>query len=180
MAMEPEPEPEPEPVVGEATGNEGSEQIVPDVAPSGETAPLVDVGGASSGPTGGPATTDSEDDGDEERLGPLQLQMQRAQDWERGGAMQAPLDVPPSVAQPGAAFEPVSLEDIIAEHRQRQPARVGEVGEEATRARRQAEARQAALCLMVGVVGAAAIVVMVVVSWLRSSSEEEELEAGSG
>ena len=39
---------------------------------------------------------------------------------------------------------------------------------------------QAGLCLMVGVVGAAAIVVMVVVSWLRSSSEEEGLEAGSG
>ena len=178
--MEPEPEPEqPEPVVGEATGNDGSEQIVPDVAPSGETVPLVDVGGASSGPTGGPASP-TEDEGDEGRLGPLQLQMQRAQDWERGGAMQAPLDVPPSVVQPGAAFEPVSLEDIIAEHRERQPARVGEVGEEATRARRQAEARQAALCLMVGVVGAVAIVVMVVVSWLRSSSAgEEELEAGS-
>ena len=54
-------------------------------------------------------------------------------------------------------------------------------GEEATRqARARSQARQAALCLMVGVVGAAAIVVLVVVSWLRSSSEEEGLEAGSG
>ena len=86
------------------------------------------------------------------------------------------MDAPPSVIEPGAAFEPVSLEDIIAEHRERQPAGVGRVGDEATRRR---QARQAALCLMVGVVGAAAIVVMVVVSWLRSSSEEEELQAGS-
>ena len=39
------------------------------------------------------------------------------------------------------------------------------------------QARQAAPYLM-GAVGAAAIAVMVVVSWLRSSSEEEELQAG--